>query len=385
MDQVRTGLGIFAVVIVTIIFVQTVVRIYKNFQAGLTTADTGVELPTPDFAFGAMPKINFPVQENNVKPKSYQLAVAGVNQENNVGWPNFGEMSSLITKEDGRLYMINVYKLNPINFSLTAEQKARNIAVNLDFPNDPKILDDQTYLFSYPGPPLKESLEVNLKTMFVTLLTDYLSVDNVFALTQASGDKYIPDRVSAIEAVRNFLATAGILPDDLSDGAATVEYARSVGSKLKPVTSVLEAEFMTVNLPREGLAGLVNGEPTTYNFYGPDNVSSIYAAVGRAYNKDTAKSQDVVVQLNDYYYPLDTGEKGTYYLRNAASAWESLQAGNAYVVNPYQVETAVINRVELGYYESHTEQEFLLPIYVFYGENGFMAYVQALHPSMIAN
>lgn len=374
MVQVRTGMWVFAGIIVLIIIVQIGGRIYKQFllnNGGQTVAEI---LPDADLIFGALGKITFPAQANAIKPQTYELAINGVDLKKNTGWPVFGMMTNKGTP------IVEVYRLNPLNFSLTAEQKARQIAANLEFSDEPQILDSQTYLFSYPGPPLKENLEINLKTMFMTLTTNYLSVDNVFALTDPSGEKNVPDRTSAIAAVRHYLETAGNLPADLSDAAATVEYAKKVGSKLEPVANVLEADFVTVNLPRKALDGYVNGMETKYNFYGPDNISSIYGVVGRAYD-----GTDVTVQLNDYYYPLNLNQSGTYYLRSVAEAWQNLQAGEGYVVNPYNVTTARITSVVLGYYESHQQQEYLLPIYVFKGENGFMAYTQALHPNMLSN
>lgn len=374
MVQVRTGMWVFAGIIVLIIIVQIGGRIYKQFLLNNGGQAVAEILPDADLIFGALSKITFPAQANAIKPQTYELAINGVDLKKNTGWPVFGMMTNKGTP------IVEVYRLNPLNFSLTAEQKARQIAANLEFSDEPQILDSQTYLFSYPGPPLKENLEINLKTMFMTLTTNYLSVDNVFALTDPSGEKNVPDRTSAIAAVRHYLETAGNLPADLSDAAATVEYAKKVGSKLEPVANVLEADFVTVNLPRKALDGYVNGMETKYNFYGPDNISSIYGVVGRAYD-----GTDVTVQLNDYYYPLNLNQSGTYYLRSVAEAWQNLQAGEGYVVNPYNVTTARITSVVLGYYESHQQQEYLLPIYVFKGENGFMAYTQALHPNMLSN
>lgn len=374
MDQVRMGLVVFAGIIVLAIVWKISSGIYKKFLADKNGTAVAQILPDADLAFGAMKKISFPAQTSTIKPQAYELEISGVDLKKNTGWPVIGTMTSK------NIPMVEVYKLNPLNFSLTAEQKARQMATNLEFNDEPQILDSQTYLFSYPGPPLKENLEINLKTMFTTLTTNYLSVDNIFAQTNPDGSKYIPDRTSAIAAVRHYLEVAGNLPTDLSDSAATVEYAKKVGSKLEPVANVLEADFVTVNLPRQALDGYVNGNATKYNFYGPDNISSIYGVVGRATN-----GTDVTVQLNDYYYPLNLNQSGTYYLRSAAEAWKNLQAGEAYIVNPYKVTTAKITSVVLGYYESHQQQDYLLPIYVFKGENGFMAYVQALHPNMLAN
>jgi hypothetical protein len=40
--------------------------------------------------------------------------------------------------------------------------------------------------------------------------------------------------------------------------------------------------------------------------------------------------------------------------------------------------TVTIRRIYLGYYDSLTPQEFLMPIVVFEGDGGFLGYVQAV-------
>lgn len=372
MDKLRTGLLMGAAILVVITIFELGRSIYDKLKP-VTTAGEEMVYPAADVKFGGLPAISFPAQTSASRPQSYDLAIAGVDLQTNTGWPTFGEPSNIAGAN-----LINVYKMKVNNLSLTAEEKARNIAENLGFEDNPQILDARTYLFTYPGPPLKENLQIDLKTMFMTLKTDYLAVNNIFAITQTNGEKYLPDRMAAIAAVENYLQVAGVMPSDLSRTLATVEYAKSIDSDLELVNNVLEADYLTVNLPRQPLTGLMNGMATNYNFYGPNNVSSIYGVVGRDYN-----GQDIVVELEDYYYDLDLNDPATYYLETVANAWQKLQLGEAYVINPRGVKNAVITSVALGYYESHKEQEYLMPVYVFYGENDFMAYVQALHPNMI--
>ncbi len=361
MSQARTFLGLAAAGLVVITIWQVGAKMYERSRPTPLPPR-----PQPNYAFGALPAIRFPSQVSSEKPTAYSLAIGGVDTTMPESWPVFANQ-----------LVIEVYKLKPLAFSLTADQKARDIAQNLDFYENPKILDDRTYLFTYPGPPLEENLQIDLKTMFLTLNTNFLATSNLFGLT-INGDKMIPDRVGALMAVRNYLKKAGILPDDLSDQAATVEYVKAVGNKLEPVTNFLEADFVTVNLPRLPLDGLINGQPTKYNFYGPQNISSVYGVVGKDLD-----GKNVVVKLEDYYYSLNLDEAATYPLRTTVAAWQSLQAGEAYVINPRKVTNAVIRRVEVGYFESHKEQQFLLPIYVFYGDNGVIAYVQGLDPRVI--
>lgn len=339
------------------------------FQVGLSMIKTMSATPVtddaiaPDYAFGGVPGIRFPYQPASERPDHYQAKFS-----NNV---YFGEPTI------AGLTMEKVYKLQNMSFSLSADQKARQIARNLSFYAQPHIVSERTYLYNYPGPPLQETLQIDLKTLFLKFTTNYLSVSNVFGTLDMYGNRQIPQRADAIRVVREFLQAGGILPDDISDQGSSVTYVTSIGNSLQPVQSALEADFVKVSLARKGLEGLRNGEPTTYNFFGPDGYGSIQAVVGR-----DAAGQDSVVELTDNYYAMDLEQSGTYLLRPVSQAWDSLLTGDAYVINPRGLKTAVITSVELGYYESHGEQDFLLPIYVFRGESDFVAYVQALYPGM---
>ncbi len=346
-------------------------QVVVNIAASLMPETVEVNLPVPNYAFGALPPIEFAYDSETVRPSQFVVEVDGVEVDGEINWPVFGERGAAAQ-------MIEVYELEPLLATLTSEQKARDIATNLGFYDEPNSSNPNSYVFSYEGEALDEALEVNLETMFVTLLTNYLNTEGVFAPRDALGNTQVPDRTSAIEAVQFYLETAGILPPDLNLAQTNVEYRKKVGNRLGPVEDFAEAEYTSVSIPRSPLPGWRDGEPTNYGFYGPDNMASIYGVVGK-----TNDNQNVVVALNDYYYALDTGVEGSYYLRSVGEAYEALQLGEGYIINPYGAQKAVINQVLLGYYESHQEQEYLLPIYVFLGENGFMAYVQALHPSML--
>ncbi len=359
LEYARTGLVFVGVGLVMVTIFQVFLTSLRSINNG-TTVDDSIR---PDYKFGAVPAIQFPYQPASSKPATYKT---------NLGrWPSFGEPTFAGMK------MVNVYKLQNAGFSLSADQKARQIARKLDFRSQPQILSERTYLYNNPGPPLQETLQIDLKTMFVQFSTNYLSSSNIFATLDAYGNRQIPQRTSAIKAAKDFLALAELLPDDISDQGSSVDYVTAIGNSLQPVNSALEADYARVNLARQGLPGTRDGESTTYNFFGPDGFGSIQAVVGR-----DGTGMDSVVDLTYNYYAMDLNDAGTYLIRPVSQAWEALQAGEGYVINPRGLQSATITSVELGYYESHEEQDFLLPIYVFRGESDFVAYVMALYPGM---
>ena len=62
-----------------------------------------------------------------------------------------------------------------------------------------------------------------------------------------------------------------------------------------------------------------------------------------------------------------------------------LQAGEGYVADKGTTKDAVIREVYLGYYEDWDEQEYMQPIFVFIGDNGFVGYVQAVDPMYVSS
>jgi hypothetical protein len=66
------------------------------------------------------------------------------------------------------------------------------------------------------------------------------------------------------------------------------------------------------------------------------------------------------------------------------SAWNLLQAGDAYIVSGQNLTEAVIREVELAYYDSFALQKYLQPIYVFKGDQDFMAFVPAVSANYLS-
>ena len=145
MDKTRSILTFGVALLIAVTIFEFGRSIYAKLKPTPDATKTA-SLPSPDFVFGALPAIIFPAQTSANRPQSYELKIAGIDLKNSAGWPMFG------IKTAAPYTMAEVYKLKPPTFSLTAEEKARQIAKNLNFESDPQILDSRTYLFSYPGP-----------------------------------------------------------------------------------------------------------------------------------------------------------------------------------------------------------------------------------------
>jgi len=90
-----------------------------------------------------------------------------------------------------------------------------------------------------------------------------------------------------------------------------------------------------------------------------------------------------IVEIDYYYHEVDYLTFETYPLRGVKSAWKLVQAGEGFVASGQNLDRAVVRSVELAYFDDFEYQAFLQPIYVFKGDDGFIAYVSAVHPNYI--
>jgi hypothetical protein len=89
----------------------------------------------------------------------------------------------------------------------------------------------------------------------------------------------------------------------------------------------------------------------------------------------------VIAQMKYAYFDADLINFGKYFCKTPAEAWDELSNKKAGYVSTYgELETPIIRKVYLGFYDSLDGQNYLQPIWVFDGDKGFRAYVSAVLP-----
>ncbi|MCL5432856.1 MAG: hypothetical protein M1524_01950, partial [Patescibacteria group bacterium] len=69
----------------------------------------------------------------------------------------------------------------------------------------------------------------------------------------------------------------------------------------------------------------------------------------------------------------------TYPIKTADESFSDLQRGDAYIVSYDGTDPNIkIKNVYLGYYLGDTEQDYLMPIVVFEGNDNFVAFISAI-------
>lgn len=303
--------------------------------------------PAPTVGFGILPNLTFPPQTEEEKPQSYSLEMAYGIQE-----INDRAKVLLITKSTA---------------NLLADEKVKELAATYGFIFTPEVISDQNYRFT-KNSPLDMSFEISAVDFTFSLKSNFLSRPDLLT----SGGK-LPEEFEAVEQVKKFVASADLLGSDMATASGKVTFLKSIGGELKSAYSLSEADFLQVDINR-------NPIDQVYKVYTSDGDKGIISA------KLTAAfgSNNAVVEMDYFYRQVDYLNFETYPLRTAKSAWNLVQSGDAYVINGKGLKQAVVREVELAYYDSFDEQKYLQPIYVFKGDNNFMAFVPAVSASYLS-
>lgn len=299
--------------------------------------------PPPTVGFGALPTLQFPDKTQDEKPTSYQLETA------NGTLPIFSDRAK-------------VFLMPQSSPNLLGDQKVKEIASQLGYVFTPEVLNARTYQWTR-SQPLASTLKIDMQTLNLSIESDFLTRPELLA------NDVLPDNFEAVSKVRSLLNEATLLGEDMATASGEVSYLKALGGELVPAVSYSDADYLQVDLNRTPIDDL-------YRMFTPEGYrATVNAIVSGAFNDITG-----IVQLESHYHPVDYDQVETYPLRSTQSAWRVLQAGEGYIAQKGDNDTAVVRQVYLGYYDNYDEQPYLQPIYVFEGDGGFLGYVSALDP-----
>ncbi len=303
--------------------------------------------PPPTMGYGYLPTLVFPAQTALDKPKKYTLETA------NGRLPVFPDRTE-------------VYFLPRPAASLLDDEKTNQVAKSLGFDGQPEIIDARTYRYTKTG-ALVATLTIDTRDHTFEIKTDYLNHPELLL------DSDFPTQFGAVSDVKNFIDRAGLVNREIATSSGNVRYVKAVGTDLEPAVAVADADFIIVDINRVPKSENI----PMYSEY--DNQGSIRAILSGS------KAQDKrLVYLRFSFHPSMPDQAETYPLRDITQAWNIVQAGEAYIVNKGIQDNATIREVSLGYYDSLRSQDYLQPVYVFKGDNNFMALVPALDPQVVA-
>lgn len=304
------------------------------------------QAPPPNHAFGKLPPIKFaqtasPAAEITYKLETIEGAVPGAS-------------------ESAAVYFL---PKNPPN--LLALSKTQEFAQRLEL--DPNPIQESKNIYKFNDPQL------TLRYLRYDIVSNNFLLR--YAFEKDAGifiEKNLPLLDAAQAEARSILQTYELYPADLAEGRSQVTFLRLSGDTLTPTTSLSQSDAVRVDFFRRAINGMPLFTPIPEE--GP--VSFIFAG--------TSIAKKRILQFSYIYWPIDQQTIATYPLITSAQAWQELQSGNGFIARyPNQGVTAVIRNVYLGYYDSLEPQNYLQPIFVFEGDNGFLAYVEAVSPEWI--
>ncbi len=314
-----------------------IVLIFLIFKFGVFLQQTFFPTPPPPptVSFGKLPSIIFP---NNVSDKNFNYSLDTVT-------------GTLPTFQD----RVNVYKIVPVAPDLLALNKAISKVGAVGFTNPEVPVSAKVYQWNDNG-PLNRSLTMDIFSDDFSLSSTFISDPIVQSAVNLS------DETSAINTAQNFLSTMSSFPDDI-DSAKTKTFLFSIkNNTLTTATSVSNSQVIEVDFFQKDVDKLPIYYPT---------------AVGSTMNVLVVggKDQSQVAQVN-FSHQTVSDQSATYPIKTAQDAYNLLKQGKGYIASYFGSSTDIsIKNVFLAYYVGDKKQDYLYPIAVFEGDNGFFAYV----------
>jgi len=292
----------------------------------------------PTVKYGILPKIIFP--EKSFEKKTFNFEFA------NDTIPKFSDQS--------KVYVL--YRSNNTFLALTNDTKT---AGKMGFNGQPK--ETGTGIYEFKNENLNQTLTINIFNGSFKMSYPYMSDQ-----TLTNPDE-MPSKEEAISKASSFLKNADKFSDDLEDGEKKVSYWQIQTDGLKSVGSIAEANLIRVDFYRKNLDENFKIVSST------NEQSSISVLVS---GSDVAAKEIVEVNFKDIN--IDRESFSTYPIKTVNQAMEQLNAGDYWPVSDSVGGTTTIRKVYLAYFEPISLTNYIQPVFVFEGDNNFMAYVPAV-------
>ena len=296
----------------------------------------------PTVKYGLLPKTVFPDKKTESKNFTLELPNDEV--------PEFSDQA--------KVYII--YRPNTTFLALEEDKKT---AANFGFSDAPKEIKPGVYEFRNDS--LNKTLTVNV-------------LDGDFKMTYPYGSDQLlltpdkmPSKPEAISLASSFLEKGGKMSTDLVNGEKQVTFWKIQDGGLKSVPSQSEANAARVDFFRESLE---ENKIVSANF-GQASVSVLVSG--------SSLEAKRIIDVNFKDLQINKESFSTYPIKTAQEAIDALNAGNYWTAVDVANKNVTIRKMYLAYFEPTTLTNYLQPIYVFEGDNNFVAFVPAVKSDYI--
>lgn len=313
------------------------------------------KLPPYSVEFGPLQAVNFP--KNETRPKlSLELPTGGI--------PTFPDR-------------MRVYYAPTRRSGFADPEKAMDVATALGFLFKPDQPTETRYVWTNQD-QLASKLDMNIVTGHFVLSRVW---QNNPAL--ATMGNFPPDKQTITE-IGNFLKKANLLDDDVV-GQEKIVYLKDDAGKMIPALSLSDADFIQIDFFRKNIEEIDPESKTkevvaSYPFYRTDPSKGLIRTV----ISGSKNTNEKILGIEYAYTSIQYDKNSTYPIKTGEEAWAELSAGGGFVTptSPTTGETKV-RKIFLGYYDSNVNQKYAMPIYIFLGDQGFVAYVSAVKDEWI--
>ncbi len=300
--------------------------------------------PPPTVLFSKLPQIVFP---SNATVEKLEFKIKTIS-------------GSLPQTES----QISVYRIFTPKPDLLALDRIKQTAKKGKFNNGPYKVSETVYDFS-TNEDLPKSLRINTEDFNFQVTSNYLQDENIIS------GRNIPDEKKAVEMAKDYFSSLGYGSTDLDFENPVVNMLSIENGGFVKATSLSNTKLVQVNFYKQNIDKLpvYNEKPTEAN------VNVIIAG---------GFSAEVVAA--SFINPEISEESSTYPLKTVEQAFEELKTQKAYIASYFGEKPEVsITDAFLAYYLSKNEKNYIMPIIIFVGDDGFYAYVSAVTDEWIGN
>ncbi len=318
------------------------ILIYLVFKGG--TIVQGIFFPKPPppplEALGKLPKIQFPQSTSSVIP-TYNINTVN------------GQLPVLADR-------VNVYKLKTPEPNLLALQTAKNSLDSSEFVLN-QVKKTST-LYQWTHSKTGATIDYDIVTKNFTISSGFLTNPSL------SSQGLMPGEDQIKRDTFSFLDRMGATTDNFDQDKTKVEYLEVRNGLLVAAQNLGSARYARITLVQKLVdeIPIINDSPT-------ESITSFVVSY--------PQQNFAVLEGTFYNFEIDMEAKSDYAIKTAAQALEDLKAGNAYVLNPGNLQNVDITDVQIRYFLNKQSGKFLLPVIVFSGVNNFTAYVDAIPDS----
>ncbi|MDO8582942.1 MAG: hypothetical protein Q7R51_00240 [bacterium] len=298
----------------------------------------------PQAAFGKLPEISFPNQsKENIK---YSLdTLSGF-------LPSFPDRTK-------------VYKITTNPPTLGALSRTREKVSQTGFTSNETRISQDVYQWPDPTSVLQRKITMNILSSDFTLSSLYLTSQSLQKFTN------LDEQNNAIELATSFLKRMSLFASDIDPEKTKITLYSVEKGTLVPISKISNTTIVKVNFFQKSLDGL----PI---YYEKSPESTISLIIGKENN-------GLKVVGARYFHKNISDISSTYAIKSTSQAFDELRQGKGYIASkPQNAAEIIIKKASLGYYIGENQDNFLMPIIIFEGDD-FLGYVSAVRDEWIDN